>query len=289
MLRIGIIGADNFHAKQFSAIANTAERAQARQQHLSVTAVYDPDPAAAQALAAQYRIGFVADDPAQLSRHADAVMITTRDGGTHLDDALPFLRQGMPVWVDKPLALTPADAQALCDTAAAHGALLAGGSNCKHLSSVRALANTAQTLREKGQLLSGAFNFPGCLDSPYHGLYFYGSHSVEILTAIFGTDVRSVRCTQIGPAAAALFDCGGIGVQVNLTDCWDYACTLYTPQKLLHRRIPLTGLYQNGLKAFYQMVIGRRPAPSPHSLVQPVRLLAAMVDSIKAGGKEIVL
>ncbi len=289
MLRIGLIGADNFHAKQFSAIANAVEKTMGWQKRVTVAAVYDPDPQAAQALAREHNIGFVAQDPAQLSHHADAVMITLRDGATHPQHALPFLRQGMPVWVDKPLSLTVADAQALCDAASAHGALLAGGSNCKYLAPVRALAKRARALREQGRLLGGAFNFPGCLDSPYHGLYFYGSHSAEILTAIFGEDVRSVRCRQIGGTATALFDCAGIGVQVSLADCWEYACTLYTPDALLHRRISLNGLYENGLKAFYQMASGLRPAPCAHSLVQPVRLLSAMVQSLKVGGEEIAL
>ena len=114
MLRIGLIGADNFHAKQFSAIANAVEKTMGWQKRVTVAAVYDPDPQAAQALAREHNIGFVAQDPAQLSHHADAVMITLRDGATHPQHALPFLRQGMPVWVDKPLSLTVADAQALC-------------------------------------------------------------------------------------------------------------------------------------------------------------------------------
>lgn len=291
MLALGLVGVESAHAEAFATLLNSPEKPESWQHRARICHVWGESPAAAKAFGAKHGIPHVHTSAGEMAAAPglDGVLITTRDGAAHAGQALPFLRRGLATWVDKPLCLDAQTADELWQTALRHGALLAGGSNCKYLPAVRRIRQECAALREKGQLLSLSLNFPGCFDSPHHGLFFYGSHSVEILATLLGWDVRSVSCQKIGPGGAALFNWAGLPVEVNLSDCWDYGLQLYTPQRLIRRKIGLERLHEEGLRAFVAMAEGRRPAPGRDDMAGPVQVLEAMVRSAENGGKPIGL
>lgn len=77
-----------------------------------VTHVWTDKPADAADVAATALIPHIADQPEDVIGEVDAVLIATDDGFDHVRRARPFIEAGLPVFIDKPLALTIEDLRA---------------------------------------------------------------------------------------------------------------------------------------------------------------------------------
>lgn len=126
MLRIGMIGADNFHALAFSRLANLPPEEGGSGLPARVTMLWGESAQRAAFVANEAHIHTVVDDPARMLGQVDAVMVVLRHGAQHHDAALPFLRAGISTWVDKPFTTDIGQAAALVAAARESGALLAG-------------------------------------------------------------------------------------------------------------------------------------------------------------------
>jgi predicted dehydrogenase len=74
-----------------------------------VTHLWTDRPDEAPPVAAAALIPHVVTRPTDVIGHVDAVFIATDDGFDHVERARPFIEAGLPVFIDKPLALTIAD------------------------------------------------------------------------------------------------------------------------------------------------------------------------------------
>lgn len=74
-----------------------------------VTHIWTDDPADAPRVAAASRIAHVVRNPEEVIGQVDAVLIATDDGNEHVSRARPFIAAGLPVFVDKPLAISMED------------------------------------------------------------------------------------------------------------------------------------------------------------------------------------
>ncbi len=74
-----------------------------------VTHVWTDDPADAPKVAAASLIEHVVAKPEDVIGHVDAVVIATDDGNDHVRRARPFVEAGLPVFVDKPMAINLPD------------------------------------------------------------------------------------------------------------------------------------------------------------------------------------
>jgi predicted dehydrogenase len=75
--------------------------------------VWTPDPKDARAIAAASRVEHVSNTLQELIGSVDAVLLARDDAENHRRFAEPALLAGLPVFVDKPLATSKADAAAL--------------------------------------------------------------------------------------------------------------------------------------------------------------------------------
>ena len=283
MLRIGIVGADNFHALAFSKLANLPPEEGGSGLPARVTALWGETPQRAAFVAGEARIPAVVDDPAQMLGQVDAVMVVLRHGAQHCAAALPFLQRGLPTWVDKPFAIDLGEACRMVDAAQDNGALLAGGSTCKYEPDVLALRDEFRSLGGPGRVISAHLNFPGELDSPYGGLYFYGGHAAEILITVFGPGIRSVKADVTGGNVIAVFKYENFAVSVNFAEVSQFYGTLYSPERVVTRPIDISSIYRQGFTAFVQGVLaGRAPEPM-HTLLRPVCILNALVTAAETG------
>lgn len=89
-----------------------------------VTHLWTDKPAEAPHVAAAALIDHVLERPEQAIGQVDAVLIATDDGFDHVRRARPFLEAGLPVFIDKPLALTIEDLQVFMIWQKAGGRLL---------------------------------------------------------------------------------------------------------------------------------------------------------------------
>lgn len=281
MIRIGIIGSDSSHADAFSALANLPDSTgNYRYADVRITAIWGEDPIRTRALSQKNKIETVCEAPGEMHSLVDAVMVVLRNGGTHLKYALPFVQAGMPVWVDKPFTTDFAGAQKLVDASIARGSVLAGGSTCKYCGDVLQLQKERRTLCEAGDLLSGAFNFPGSMSSPWGGIWFYGGHAAEILTTIFGDCPVSITSQVHGDNIFSLVKYPSFGVTINFAEVPAFWGSLYAPERVVMQPIDIDGIYQAGFEAFILAVRTGKMQESYASLLRPVLILEALEKSV---------
>ncbi len=135
MLRLGVIGLSpgNGHPYSWSAIFNGYDLREMQDcgfpvipDYLSkqsfpeecirsakVTHVWTQDSCLSQKIARATLIPNVADRVEDLVGAVDAVLLARDDAETHFQYAAPFLKAGLPIYIDKPLALSVAEAQAM--------------------------------------------------------------------------------------------------------------------------------------------------------------------------------
>lgn len=82
-------------------------------QSARVTHVWTQDRAISAHIAAASRVETVVDTPEAMIGRVDAVLLARDDAQNHLRFAEPFLRAGLPIYIDKPLATSREAAEAL--------------------------------------------------------------------------------------------------------------------------------------------------------------------------------
>lgn len=288
MFRIGIIGSDNSHASAFSRLANLPdENENFLFPDVRVTHIFGDTPLSAASVAEACRIPRVAESPDEMYGQVDAVMIVYRHGGLHYQSALPFLERGIPVWIDKPVTIDPEECRKLIRLAEDTKTILAGGSTCKYCPDVLRLKSEFLRLRKDNAFISGAFNFPGEIHSPYGGIYFYGGHAAEILTTIFGTDIRSIKADVHCDNLVALVKYDTFTVTINFSEVSSFYAALYASSEVVWSGMDISGIYRQGFSKFVEALRRNSPVEPPESLLLPVRILNALERAIRDGEAEL--
>ena len=284
MFRIGIIGSDNSHASAFSKLANLPqENGSFLFPDVKITHILGDTPLSASSVAKACRIPHTVQNLEEMYNQVDAVMIVYRHGGTHFQSALPFLERGIPVWIDKPVTIDPEECRKLIRLAESRKTILAGGSTCKYCPDVLRLKSEFLRLQDDSAFISGAFNFPGEIDSPYGGIYFYGGHAAEILTTIFGTEVRSIKADVHCGNLIAIAKYDSFTVTVNFSEVPSFYAALYASSEVVWSGIDISGIYLQGFEKFVEALRRNSPVEPPESLLLPVRILNALDLAIRDG------
>lgn len=199
-MRIGLVGTDSSHAEAYLGILNRGQRhAEAR-----VTALWGSDVARTRELARQFAVPHAGTGPGDLADKVDAVIVGDRHGALHREHAMPYLVAGLPVFVDKPLACSVADAEAMLEAAAKSGAPLLSGSALRWQADTAVLESCMRGLQ--GPLEVAAFGtwYP---DSPHGGAIFYGIHTVELALQLAGPKFEALE-VEAGERPVAQFRSG---------------------------------------------------------------------------------
>lgn len=291
MFRIGILGSDNTHALHFAKLCNLPDKnGNYVYDDVRVTALYgrDDDPKHTKAVAEQGGVEFIAQKPEDFIGKVDAVMVVTRKGSLHVPEILPFVEQGYPVWIDKPIATSMEDVKKLREACERNNTLITGGSTIKYNYDVLTMRNRIDN-GFFGEILGGAMNFPGDLTSAYDGIFFYTSHLVEMMFSIFGYDVKSVLATEVTHnqfTAVAKYET--FQVALNFLPAGDYFMTVYGSEKSITTQMDISIIYKLGFEQFVKMLRTKKMPLSFEELVKPVAVIDAMERSIKEK-REIVL
>lgn len=114
----------------------TLQEAVAHVPDLSVVAVLDPDDAAAEAAAGRFGCPCATDFDALLFEAAPEAVVIATPNAFHEAQARSAMAAGCDVFVEKPMALTAAAAQALVAQAEAQGRILMVGHNMRYAPAV---------------------------------------------------------------------------------------------------------------------------------------------------------
>lgn len=202
LIRVGIIGLDTSHAVAFTKILND----QAPESDVAgcrVVAAYPQGSADIESSVSRVpgyteevqKLGVtIVDSIDELVSQVDAVLLETNDGRPHLEQLRPVLKAGKPVFIDKPVAGSLADAITIYREA------LVAGVPVFSSSSLRYGTNTqAARAGSLGRVSYCETHSPASLEPSHPDLFWYGIHGVESLFTVMGTGCQSVaRTTEDG-------------------------------------------------------------------------------------------
>jgi predicted dehydrogenase len=200
--RIGIIGLDTSHSIAFTKTFN-AQPSRTELAGLRVTVAYPHGSADIQSSVSRIpdytkqieALGVkVVDSIEALLAEVDYVLLETNDGRPHLAQARQVIAAGKPLFVDKPVTASLADAVALYDLAAKHQVPIFSSS------SLRFMAGALKARSGEWGKVVGCDAFSPCSLEPTHpDLFWYGIHGVEILFTVMGPEIETVtRMTSAG-------------------------------------------------------------------------------------------
>lgn len=133
----------------------------------------------------------IVDRVEAVAEAVDLVFITAVDGRVHRDLFDRVARYRKPTCIDKPLALSSAEARAILEAASSAGIPLMSTSSLRYAEPFVAALGDAD--------LGGVHGIDVCgpleLEPTQPGLFWYGIHAVEMIVAALGVGCRRVRAT----------------------------------------------------------------------------------------------
>src|SRR5439155_7188118 len=121
----------------------------------------------------------IVDSIEKLLPKVDVVLLESVDGRPHLEQVKPVLKAGKPVFIDKPVAGSLADAIQIYDLAKQYKVPVFSSSSLRFSPDLVALKKNDKI----GSVL-GCMTYGPCALEPHHpDLFWYGVHGVEILYA----------------------------------------------------------------------------------------------------------
>ncbi|MFI6322759.1 Gfo/Idh/MocA family protein [Nonomuraea sp. NPDC050556] len=225
-MRLGLVGIDNTHADHAVRHLN-GEHALG-----SARVVAIQGGTAERAATLSGGAISVVSRPEDLIGLVDAAIVMDRDGSLHRAHAVPLLKAGIPVLVDKPLATTVADAEAILEAARTAGVPVTSYSALRWVDS---LAAFRARVAELGPLTTVVATGPVQRDSVYGGVSFYGVHAVELALHLLtpsASDDLTVSVLPGGVVATARV--GGAHAVINLVE--------RTPEAAVPFHLSVTGV-----------------------------------------------
>ena len=195
VLRAGIIGLDTSHVPAFTKIFNAPD-ASGDMAGIQIVAGY---PGGTDFPASRDRVQkftetiqemgveIVKTIPELLAK-VDVVFLESVDGRIHLQEAIQVIQAGKPMFIDKPVAGSLADAIAIFELAKQHQVPVFSSSSYRFYPGIQSLLNN-----KKIGSITGASTWGPCSyqeDTP--DMFFYGVHGIEALYTIMGTGCESV-------------------------------------------------------------------------------------------------
>lgn len=195
-IKVGIIGLDTSHVVAFTKLLNDPQ-ASGTLAGVRIVAAFpggSPDiPSSADRLQGfteqVQKMGVeIVDSVDTLVTKVDAVLLESVDGRPHLDQVRPVLKAGKPVFIDKPIAGSLADALEIFRLAEQYKVPCFSSSSLRFYPGVQAIRTSAEFGTIKECTASG----PNSLEPHHPDLFWYGVHGVETLFTIMGTGCQSV-------------------------------------------------------------------------------------------------
>tara|TARA_B100000700_G_scaffold6400_1_gene6828 strand:- start:13924 stop:14931 length:1008 start_codon:yes stop_codon:yes gene_type:complete len=194
-LKVGMIGLDTSHSIAFTKVLNAADAAE-EVSNCKVTIAY---PYGSRKIESSYsRIpGYIdqmkemdvniAESIDEVLAEVDVVLLETNDGNPHLEQAMAVIDAGKPLFIDKPVAGSLADAIAIFRYAEQKNVPVFTSSSLRYSKGAVEIRN--------GSIgkVHGAETFsPAHLEPSHPDLYWYGIHGVEALFTVMGAGCEQV-------------------------------------------------------------------------------------------------
>ena len=275
MIRIGLVDVTTSHADAFAKIFNVEKKFEGFQ----VTACWDTDAKRCEEVAKAYGLKSVLllDEMTDV----DAVMVLSRNQDRHLEYAEPFLKRGLPTFVDKTTAGSLQQALAMYRLARRKKAPIFSASAVRF---GREIQEAKQVMREKmGPIRFITASGPG-------ELIFYGQHVFDTLYELVGRGARTVR--NIGDEKTAILKIvyeSGLTVVATISDVGKLPFRFTVADEKINHMFVVSDYgyyYAKMMEAFVTMVQTGQPPFDPLETVEIIDGMFQAKASREKGGRE---
>jgi hypothetical protein len=294
-LKAGIIGLDTSHVVAFTQLLNAA-KPKPELAGVRVVAAYpggSPDLPASHDRVAGYtkelrdKFGVaIVDSIEDLLSRVDVVLLESVDGRPHLEQARPVFQARKPVFIDKPVAGSLADAIAIFELAKTTNTPCFSSSSLRFSAGIAGMRNNAKV----GEVLGCDAYGPCSLEEHHPDLFWYGVHGVETLFTIMGTGCERVSRIQTEGTelAAGVWKGGRIGTFRGLRQGHhDYGATVFGS-----KGVAPSGGYGGYEPLVVEIVKFFKTGKPPVSALETLEIFAFMEaadESKRQGGKPVEL
>jgi len=233
------------------------------------------------------QIPTVVEKPREMLGKIDALIVDHRHPKFHLKAALPFIKAGIPTFIDKPFCYRAEEGRAVLETAGECGTPVTSFSVLPEQASFRRFVKKLETA---GNVVAGTTYGPCDLKSPYGGVFFYGIHQVDMVLKAFGYNVSKVLVARNGNGATGqlLYDDGKV---VNMhfikEGCQRFGIGAVGTEKTIDQAVVFDqSMYLTGIKRFTKMFKTGEEPESHEGMLKPVQVLESLQRSVKSGAIE---
>jgi hypothetical protein len=218
ILRIGIIGAENSHTIGYGNIFNKEKKFPG----VEIRYVWGETQEFARTAMQEGNIPEMVGNPLEMLGKIDALIVDHRHPKYHLPAAEPFVKAGIPTFIDKPFCYRFSEGKAFFALADQAGTPVTSYSSVAQSLATYDLKEQVAGMGEISHIICAG---PADLDSIYGGIFFYGIHIIQPLVMIFGEDIKKVRVSRNGRNAGAslIYGDGRLATLVfkNLSGGWE--------------------------------------------------------------------
>ncbi|MCD6534763.1 MAG: Gfo/Idh/MocA family oxidoreductase [Deltaproteobacteria bacterium] len=279
-MKIGIIGAENSHTAAIAKTINIDKRLNG----VTVDYVWGETEEYAREAAEKGDIPHIVSDPKEMLGKIDALIIDHRHPKYHLEAALPFVKEGVPIFIDKPFCYRAKEGEEFLKIAAKYGAPITSFSVLTHQES---FADFIKKLEGVGEILAGETWGRCDLKSQWGGVFFYGIHQVDMALDAFGYDVKKVLITQNGHGATGqlMYPDGKIVTLHLMKKGYSgFGIGAMGSKKTIHQQIEFDeNMYLAGIQTFTAMFKTRQEPKTVDEMLIPIRVLEALEKSCESG------
>ncbi len=275
-IRIGIIGAENSHTIGYGKMFNTDKKFPG----VEVLYVWGETDEFAKNAAEKGNIPNIVEDPQEMMGKIDALIVDHRHAKYHLDAARPFVKAGIPTFIDKPFCYRLDEGKEFLEMASKYGTPVTSYSSIAHSNATFDMRDQVKSMENINQVVRYG---PVDMDSKYGGIFFYGVHLVQPLMVMFGEDIERVRVTRNGKNGNAIlvFKSGLYATLIFKPDSYGWETFVDTKEGLIelksHVEEPDPGLNYVDMVEMFRT--GKEPR-SYESILSCVAVLEAMEKSV---------
>lgn len=288
-LHIGIIGLDTSHVVEFTRRFNDADDknhvtggkvvAAFKGGSKDIEESWSRVEGYTKTLQEKYGVKIV-DTIEELCEQVDVVMLESVDGRPHLQQAMPVFKAKKPLFIDKPVGGTLADAIEIFRLAKESNVPCFSSSSLRYYPTVDELKSA-----KIGELTGAISTGPAHLEEHHPDLFWYGIHPTEALFAVMGTGCETVvrTSTKDTDVVTGVWKGGKVGTLRGLRGgAAPYTLTLFGSKAVLNKT--LVGDYTPFLRevmTFFQT--GVSPV-SPAETIEIFAFMEAADESKRQGG-----
>ena len=283
---IGIIGAENSHSIHFGKMFNVDKAFPG----FEVKYIWGEKDEFAQVTKEKGSIPIIVKDQKDMMGKIDALIVDHRRGDMHLAAATPFVKAGIPTFIDKPFCFSSKEAKEFLKMARDVGTPVTSYSSIAH-------SYATEDMRKQVEIKD--INQVTCygkadLNSIYGGFYFYGVHMVEPLIYLFDEKVVSARINKnekdnLNSTASLVFENGMMATLIITSKKYGWQTFIETDEGIVElkprvEKVDPDKTYIDMVKMFETGVEPR----SHESIVHGIAVLEALYNSSNSGKWETV-